>query len=664
MRGLALFCILALAFITSPAHTQVGTVLKGPKGVDYGLEGRSVGPIRSSDTLWRVAQKIRPDDSVTIYQVMKALYDKNPGAFLDQNLNHMRDGAYLRIPTLAEIRRVNPGIAKQKSDQDDVLWERKKNGTLNQSDIDAAKKRVTQARKVDVEQAQKALTNQLRNLRMEQDSKLLDLQNQFKSSVQNVEDILEENNQLRKQLSSISDELQNVREQLGKDSEIQQQLKVVIDMQSEMIAQQEADKKAEQESSFGNALSNPLVIALLATIPALLIVGLGLMFFLRKRKQAADSNVEEDEFLPQAPVSAAATAGAATAAAADPLDLDMPVTDDISPLDESVQLDDDILPEDDDIVFDSLDDEDDGFETGSSTLDQDELDSLLNDDIVFDDESPAEEASDDIDDFLQQSFDSTDDALDDEVTLDVEESTSDGDDILSADDIDDLFNEVGDEQDDTLDVSDDALAALSEELAEEPAPSVSGDEEFDLDDIDSLIDEAAAEPPKLDEAEGVAENDSILSADDIDDLLDGALDDEELASDDDGFELDDVDGLIDEAQQASEEQQGIDDLISQAEQGNELADDDDIDALLAEAGEEPETDLTGAPEDELDNVDDILAEVSESDLDTELEAEVTESAIEDDLGDIDDLLADVGDEELGTELEAEVTEPAIEDDLG
>ncbi|MEI8642563.1 hypothetical protein P4S68_22475 [Pseudoalteromonas sp. Hal099] len=38
----------------------------------------------------------------------------------------MQSGAYLKIPTLAEIRRVNPQLAKQRSEQDDALWEKRK----------------------------------------------------------------------------------------------------------------------------------------------------------------------------------------------------------------------------------------------------------------------------------------------------------------------------------------------------------------------------------------------------------------------------------------------------------------------------------------------------------------------------------------------------------
>ncbi|TMP32926.1 FimV/HubP family polar landmark protein, partial [Pseudoalteromonas rubra] len=601
MRGLAFICILAMALIAAPVHTQDGTVLKGPKGVDLGLQGRSVGPIKSTDTLWRIAHKVRPNDSVSIYQVMQALYEKNPQAFLDNNLNHMRDGAYLKIPTLAEIRRVNAQLARQKSDQDDELWELKKNGKLDQATIDAADKRVTQARKVDVEEAREALTNELKSLKMEQDSRLLDLQTQFKTSVRSVEEILQENNELEKKLNNISEELKNVQEQLGRDSEIQQQLKAVIDMQNEMIAQQQMQAQAEAEFSIAKLFSNPLIVALLATIPALLIIGAVVM---RLRKGKSKQAEEDDEFLPQSPAPAAAAT--ATAAAADPLDLDMPHDSGEDALNEGVQLDDDILP-DDEIVFDSLDD--DAFEEGNDTLEQDELDSLLNDDIVFDDESDVnaeQSGADDLDEFLQQNFDEADDSLGDEITLDVDADAASGDnDILSADDIDDLFNEVSEgADDDTLDVSDDALAALSEELAEESLEEAdtdeanAADEDFDLDDIDSLIDEVGESPPKSPAADGAATDDGILSADDIDDLLDGALDDEPDIAEDD-FDVDDIDSLLEQAQDT-----GDNDALPEESD----IDSDDIDSLLEEASSEAlDADLQA---EEPDDIDSLLEEAS------------------------------------------------------
>lgn len=52
-----------------------------------------------SDTLWKVAKKVMPSDgSSTTYQSMMALYQANPGAFDNNNINNLKRGAILRIP--------------------------------------------------------------------------------------------------------------------------------------------------------------------------------------------------------------------------------------------------------------------------------------------------------------------------------------------------------------------------------------------------------------------------------------------------------------------------------------------------------------------------------------------------------------------------------------
>ena len=427
MRGFVSLIILASALMVTTVYSQDSTQLRGPKGADYGAQGRSIGPIKPTDTLWRIAVKVRPDNSVSIYQVMQALYNKNPNSFLEQNLNHMRSGSYLKIPTLAEIRRVNPQLAKQRSEQDDDLWEKKKNGTLTQAEINSAQTQVTQARKADVDEAKKELQQELKAIKTDQGNKLVELQQQFKSSVSNVEEILVENNNLKKQLAGISNELENVRLQLGQDSEIQQQLKELILKQNEIIAQQKL-KEVEQESEFSFAalLSNPLVLILLMTIPALLII-FAVVMWLRKRSNNQEPESDDDEFIPQAP------------AFTDPIDeVPEPTLDEApapDPLDDiSVQLDDnmdDVLLDDDVDLNDDLDDD--------SLLDQDELESLLSDDVVFEDENTED---DELDVFMQQDFDnSNEDDTGDTINLD------ESDDILSADDLDSLFDE---EDDDSL----------------------------------------------------------------------------------------------------------------------------------------------------------------------------------------------------------------------
>ncbi|WP_288635356.1 FimV/HubP family polar landmark protein, partial [Pseudoalteromonas sp. UBA6610] len=547
MRGLASLIILASALVVTPIYSQDSTQLKGPKGADYGAQGRSIGPIKPTDTLWRIAAKVRPDNSVSIYQVMQALYNKNPNSFLEQNLNHMQSGAYLKIPTLAEIRRVNPQLAKQRSEQDDALWEKKKNGTLTTSEINAAQTKVTQARKADVDDAKKEIQKELNEIKTQQGNKLVELQQQFKSSVNNVEEILAENNNLKKQLSGISKELANVKEQLGQDSEIQKQLKELIEKQNEIIAQQKVQEVPKEEPfNLGALMSNPLVLILLMTIPALLII-FAVVMFLRKRANKDEETQDDDDFLPQTPSFTEDEPQSNDA-------LDDPIIPD--PLDDlDIQLDDnhsnDILPEDDIAFDDSLDDAlDDEFSDSENLLDQDELESLLSDDIVFDDEGSE---GDELDVFMQQGFDEpVDEKQDDEIDLDLDD-TKDSDDILSSDDLDDLFDEddslpeidLPEVEQPTADSSlesNDELAALSEELAQEE------DDDFDIDEL--LDQQADKESPKDDD----------FDLDDIDSLIDEAGDtpdetpaDAALVEESDDFDLDDIDSLIDEAGDTTEE---------------------------------------------------------------------------------------------------------------
>lgn len=60
------------------------------------------GPVNAGETLWSIAQNHRPDESVTVNQMMLALLHANPEAFIDNNINRLRKGAVLRIPSRDE----------------------------------------------------------------------------------------------------------------------------------------------------------------------------------------------------------------------------------------------------------------------------------------------------------------------------------------------------------------------------------------------------------------------------------------------------------------------------------------------------------------------------------------------------------------------------------
>ncbi len=61
------------------------------------------GPVAAGETLGEIARATRPGDEVSVNQMMLALLKSNPDAFFRDNINALKRGAVLRIPTAEEI---------------------------------------------------------------------------------------------------------------------------------------------------------------------------------------------------------------------------------------------------------------------------------------------------------------------------------------------------------------------------------------------------------------------------------------------------------------------------------------------------------------------------------------------------------------------------------
>ncbi len=62
------------------------------------------GPVRDGDTLSHIALRTRPSRDVSIYRMTRALYRHNPEAFINGDIDRLRKGARLEVPSLQEIR--------------------------------------------------------------------------------------------------------------------------------------------------------------------------------------------------------------------------------------------------------------------------------------------------------------------------------------------------------------------------------------------------------------------------------------------------------------------------------------------------------------------------------------------------------------------------------
>ena len=81
--------------------------------VDQGPSAGVYGPVKSSDTLWSIAQQARPSNQVSVAQTLLAIYRKNPQAFAGGRVSGLYKGARLNLPTLAQVRTESDAQAQQ-----------------------------------------------------------------------------------------------------------------------------------------------------------------------------------------------------------------------------------------------------------------------------------------------------------------------------------------------------------------------------------------------------------------------------------------------------------------------------------------------------------------------------------------------------------------------
>ena len=99
----------------TPAPTPVAATPAAPAASDY-------GPVNQGETLWEIAQATRPDGVSDMNRFMIALLRMNPDAFYEQNINALKRGAILRIPSGDEINAVSTSEAMAAVRNQNELW--------------------------------------------------------------------------------------------------------------------------------------------------------------------------------------------------------------------------------------------------------------------------------------------------------------------------------------------------------------------------------------------------------------------------------------------------------------------------------------------------------------------------------------------------------------
>ncbi|MCU7555936.1 AAA family ATPase [Alteromonas sp. ASW11-19] len=719
LTGILVLTLWLSAFPNTVHAQDRATQLKGPKDATSQFSGNTYGPIDAKDTLWRIAERYRQNKDLTVYQVMMAIYELNPDAFEDNNLNLLVDGTMLQLPSERYASRIDPDNARQRAEQDE---QRFAEALQNPDPSKNIKPPVELASQQDLSQTKTAIEQQISQLDEQQAVQFDELRQQFAESINSVQAILDNNNQLYTRIEQVNEDLQNLRAQL--EGDVKTQIDTQVELQQQLLAMMEEERRAreaQESQSIMNMLSQPMALILGTGIVSLLLVG-GLITWLLRRNTSAPQPTQAEP----APVTAPPPASEMD-------DLSTSISDD---LDDTAELTDDELFNDDDLLDDvlsseledALDDElenfaeldddmlvpenedNDEFEAGGEELDQDDLDNLFDEDDLSESVLEADDVGDDFGDDLDGIDLASDE--DDELASELaQEADNELDqDTLDDDEIDDIVETATDSNEEDqfeVSVTDDsqpveptdsegesesAAPVATEEAAPVPvAPVADADDKPEIS-IDELLDDTGGDDSLADtlgmESDTVNEemleklekeiNDQSQQLDRLTDNIIGEIEQLEMMGDMLGDVTDDEDDESDEIDttaQNTPSPQAIQDLdtitddldeidiadMENAEDFNDPLSDDLISELQAEEENEPVA---------LDVVDEVMP--------TEGEPEPAAEADNDDLSDTlsDELLAELeaddqaGDaeidalsDELLSELEAESeTQPAAVDD--
>ncbi|TMX32719.1 AAA family ATPase [Vibrio rotiferianus] len=652
---------------------------------------RFYGPTGQNETLWSIATKLRPSNSVSVQQTLLAIYRINPQAFENQNIHLLEPGSRLRVPSLEQTRIATTAqaAAVMKAHQ----------AKLNQATqpkpvepkpepvrpVQAKPEPQTTTPKINVVQPEEVQITEKPLPKVETspqgEQQVSALKEKLQVSQGELESLEEKNHHLRLMLSEVQTEVDSLKTELNDEERIRSEVEKLLAEERQRVAEQQR----MQPSTLDKILSNGWLVGLAALIPGVLIALLIVM--LLGRRSAAKEEAAETE----TPTPEMAAAPLAIGDSIDELDEELSLDDDLfgDDSDHDELFSDDSGQEDDD-VFASLDDDDLDFnlegedgedpfagigDDGDLDVGLDDFDSSANGISVNGEEKALglEEMERALDE-VSPELDLDDTASGDDSAFDLSDEPADTGLSMSEDEFSELLS--ADEPTEELEsgaldqsMLDDLFSGLAEEddaPIEDSSPSEVNENAFGAgmasdDDIDQLLAQYEQPAEEVEEAKSTANDEFDLSEDsDASALLD------ELLGEDDGGSLSELDPLEELEELAGYDEEHIDE--SSTDLLDELIDLDEDDSEDFDPLNELEQ-LSGFDNDsealELDeNSTELLDELLDSDADEFLEedSESDKDAFDELIGqddtesDEDELLSSLGFEELLAEQS-----PAVEE---
>jgi pilus assembly protein FimV len=288
LRMIAVQLLIVLILVTAipAANSQQGN-LRGPKSAtpkyfepqqqfQGGIRSSIYGPIISSDTLWQISQNYSPNSSLSVYQVMQAIFELNPDAFEQQNINLLKNGSMLTMPSENYISGINRKQAQQKSELDSQNLQTK---TSKQPPLQT--KNTTS-----LDQTRELIDKKLLAIDESQNRQFLAIREQFSESITSVQNILDENKRLFERLDKVNADIDDMRSEEQQKSLQMNQMGKSIEKLLDKSRQDDAKKAAQLAQKNTSWLDSPIIIILLFTLPVLLALT-AFAYWMIKRKSLA-----------------------------------------------------------------------------------------------------------------------------------------------------------------------------------------------------------------------------------------------------------------------------------------------------------------------------------------------------------------------------------------
>lgn len=217
-------------------------------------QGDVYGPVGSNDTLWEIALKIRPSRQYSVQQTMLAVQRLNPEAFINGNINLLRKGQVLRVPTGSDIENVGAQqavseVAQQNSEWSDYTGAPQLEGSKRQrasagSSSDGVSGRLT------VAGADTSDSVQSGRAAGEVGGDTAALQNELAISLEELDSSRRENAELKDRVAEMEEQIETMERLLevsSKELQALQQAAASNSSESQEVAQSSADPQfAEQ----------------------------------------------------------------------------------------------------------------------------------------------------------------------------------------------------------------------------------------------------------------------------------------------------------------------------------------------------------------------------------------------------------------------------------